>query len=84
MSDSHDDLRDRMKQWPGERFVVSEGMDHLAALDMRNWVQQALEAKGAKITGGGVSFSPSTGRGDCDLDIELDSCWYNITVRLIG
>lgn len=50
-------------------------MDVHAFLNMRDWVRAAVEAKGARFTGGGV------GCGVCDLDIELEGCHYNITIK---
>lgn len=52
--------------------------DWEANLNMRNWVQGALEKKGAKCTG--------TGFGACqsDLDIELDGMRYNIRIRSLS
>lgn len=50
-------------------------MDVEAFLNMRDWLQRACEAKGAKMTGGGI------GCGQADIDIELEGCHYNISIR---
>lgn len=41
----------------------------------RDWLRIALEAKGAKITGGGI------GGGQADLDFALEGCRYNVSIR---
>jgi len=46
-------------------------------LNMRQWLQDALEVKGAKFTGGGV------GMGEADLDIILEGHEYNINIKPI-
>ena len=51
--------------------------DALAAFNIRQWLREACEAKGAKFTGGGVGF------GGADLDIEIDGCAFNIFVKPI-
>jgi hypothetical protein len=60
-------------------FGTEEGglasMDVTAFLNMRDWVQSACEAKGAKMVGGGI------GCGQADIDIELEGCRYNISIR---
>lgn len=45
-------------------------------LNSRAWLQRALEAKGAKIVGGGI------GMGQCDLDFTLDGCTFTFNVSL--
>jgi len=52
-----------------------EEMDVEAFLNMRDWLQKACEAQGAKMAGGGV------GMGQADIDIELDGCRYNISIK---
>ncbi len=47
------------------------------AFNMRQWVAQALIAKGAKQTGAGIGF------GEADIDIELEGCHYNIRIKAI-
>lgn len=46
-----------------------------ASYNMREWVREALEAKGAEFTGGGF------GAGGSDIDIELEGFEYNIAIR---
>lgn len=41
----------------------------------RQWLQQAIEAKGAKITGGGM------GGGQCDLWFMLDGCEFMVSLK---
>src|SRR5258708_45779 len=48
--------------------------DMEAAFNMRDWLQQACEAKGAKMIGGGF------GGGVADIDILLDGCKFNLTI----
>ena len=43
----------------------------------RAWLRSALEAKQAKVTGGGC------GCGQADLDILLDGCKFNVSIRPI-
>jgi hypothetical protein len=52
-----------------------EEMDVEAFFNMRDWLQKACEAQGAKMVGGGV------GMGQADIDIELDGCRYNISIK---
>lgn len=49
--------------------------DMESAFNMRDWLQKACEAKGAKMVGGGFGF------GQADIDIELDGCRFNISIR---
>ena len=53
---------------------LAQCMDVEAAFNMREWVQRALEAKGAKITGAGL------GAGGCDLDFEVDGFKFNVWI----
>lgn len=55
-------------------FAIPE-MDVEAFFNMRDWLQKACEAKGAKMTGGGI------GMGQADIDIELEGCHYNISIK---
>ncbi len=60
-------------------FGTPEGgfasMDVGAFVNMRDWLQAACEAKGARFTGGGI------GCGEADIDIELEGQHYNISIR---
>lgn len=49
-----------------------------AAFNMRDWLQAACEAKGARIVGGGF------GMGQADIDVELEGCRFNISIRPIS
>lgn len=50
-------------------------MDVAAFFNMRDWLQNAVEAKGARMIGGGL------GLGQADIDIELEGMPYNISIR---
>lgn len=50
-------------------------MDTAAFFNMRDWLRDAVQAKGAKMTGGGI------GMGQADIDIELEGCRYNISIK---
>jgi hypothetical protein len=52
-------------------------MDVEAFFNMREWLSEALKAKGAKVTGGGIGF------GAADLDIELDGAPFFVTIKPI-
>lgn len=41
----------------------------------REWLRKALEAKGARFTGGGI------GGGEADIDIELEGFQFNVRIR---
>lgn len=56
--------------------AVSFG-DPETLLNSREWLQAALEAKGATITGGGI------GCGQADLGIELEGCPFTVSIRPI-
>ncbi len=59
-----------------ENLELKGDPEHWSAnLNMRDWVTAALEAKGAKFTGGGFCGSES------DIDIELEGMRYNIRIR---
>jgi len=45
-------------------------------LNSRNWLQQALEAKGAVFDGGA-----GIGCGQADIDIKLEGMRYNVSIR---
>ncbi len=50
-------------------------MDVEAFFNMRKWLQDAVEAKGARFVGGSV------GTGVADIDVELEGSRFNITIR---
>lgn len=52
-----------------------EEMDVEAFFNMRDWLKKAVEAQGAKMTGGGI------GMGQADIDVDLDGYRYNISIR---
>lgn len=45
--------------------------------EIRKWLQEAVEAHGARFTGGGC------GGGEADIDIVLDGVSYNINIKPI-
>ena len=58
--------------------IAPEDRDEFeTSFNMREWVCGALEAKGAKMTGGGF------GLGGSDLDIDVEGMSYNIKIRPI-
>jgi hypothetical protein len=52
-----------------------EAMDVETFLNIRDWVQRACEAQGAKMVGAGIGF------GQADLDIEIEGHLYNISIK---
>jgi hypothetical protein len=44
-------------------------------LEVRNWLKDAVEAKGALVDGSGVGF------GQADIDIELNGSRYNVSIK---
>lgn len=55
-------------------FAIHE-MDTEAFFNMRDWLRSACEAAGARFTGGGI------GMGQADIDVEMDGCRYNISIK---
>lgn len=58
--------------------VTADGLgftDMEAALNMRDWLERACEAAGGKRVAGGIGF------GQADIDIELEGCRFNISIR---
>jgi hypothetical protein len=55
---------------------LAEGFgDPATLLNSRDWLTKALEAKGAKKVGGGI------GCGQADIDIELEGCRFNVSIK---
>lgn len=50
-------------------------MDVEAFFNMREWLEKAIQAKGAKVTGKGI------GMGQADLDFELEGMKYTVSIR---
>lgn len=44
-------------------------------LNSRRWLEKALEAAGATRTGAGI------GMGQADVDIILEGCKFNVSIR---
>lgn len=55
-------------------LVPADGIDFEAAFNSRDWLRQALEARGAKVVGGGA------GVGGADLDIVLEGMAFNVRI----
>lgn len=51
--------------------------DPTSLFNSRKWLQEACEAKGAKTIGGGC------GMGQADIDIILEGCKFNVSIRPI-
>lgn len=69
-----------IKQMPPRlpELKLADGFGDAPSLfNSRQWLQAALEAKGAKITGGGVGF------GQADLDIVLEGFRFNVSITPI-
>lgn len=61
-----------------EKLVLAEGFgDPMQLLNMRQWFQEACEAKGGKRKGGGI------GMGAADLDIEIEGHMYHVSIQPI-
>jgi hypothetical protein len=61
-----------------ENAVGDLGFEDIdAAFNMRDWLQRACEAQGAKMTGGGF------GGGEADISIELEGHEYWLTIKPI-
>jgi len=54
-------------------------LDLDALFNMRQWVQEALEAKGAKVVGAGIGCGGSMGIADIQIELEGHQC--NIEIR---
>lgn len=67
------------------RGIGKGGPDALAAdfgdpetlLNSREWLTKAVTAKGAEVTGGGC------GCGQADIDIVLEGCKFNVSIKPI-
>jgi hypothetical protein len=59
---------------PADRLSDDFG-DPIALLNSRNWLQRALEARGAEVTGSGC------GCGQADIDIVLEGFEFNVSIR---
>lgn len=53
-------------------------MDIQAFFNLRDWLERALEAAGARTTGGGM------GLGAADVSIEMDGFGYVVSIRPLG
>ena len=73
-------LRNALKafQTARKKMIPLQEMDGIAFLEMRNWLEGACEAKGAKCTGGGVGF------GQADIFIEVKGFRFNVSIEPLG
>ena len=55
--------------------LVDDFGDPETLFNSRSWLQKALEDKGAKIIGAGC------GGGGADLDIVVEGCRFNVSIR---
>lgn len=76
-----------LPQWPIESIeeypkigliqYSEEFGDPETLLNSRQWIREAIEARGAKVIGSG------TGLGQADVDIMLEGFQYNVSIRPI-
>lgn len=66
---------DTVPELPTRMVLSPDFGDPETLLNSQSWLQKSLEAKGARITGGGG------GGGQADLDIELEGCEFNVSIR---
>lgn len=52
--------------------------DPVSMFNIRTWLEKAIAAKGAEVTGKGV------GNNEADLDFTLEGCKFNVIVRPRG
>lgn len=58
--------------------ALAEGFgDPETLLNSRDWLTKAVVAKGAEVTGGGC------GCGQADIDIKLEGCHFNVSIKPI-
>ena len=55
-----------------------EKLDMDSLLNIREWVRDAVEAKGAKVTGCGIGVKGILGMAD--IDIEIQSYRFNLEI----
>lgn len=60
---------------PDHPSVPLSEMDVEAFLNMRTWFEDAIKAKGGRITDGGMGF------GRADIGVEIDGCGYSVSIR---
>ena len=58
-------------------ITLDPTQDWEALYNMREWLDKAVQAKGAKVIGGGC------GMGQADLQIELEGFGYRIAITPI-
>lgn len=55
-----------------------ESLDLDSLLNVRQWFQDAIEVKGAKITGAGIGVKGNLGMAD--IDVEIDGYRFNLEI----
>ena len=69
------DLNPSQIQWQDENGLTLGFKDIDAAFNMRDWLQKAVEAKGARKIGGGLGF------GGAALEIVLEGHRFILTIK---
>lgn len=59
----------------GDFLLAPSFGDPETLLNSRDWLQGALTSSGATVVGGGC------GGGQADLDIDLQGCRFNVSIR---
>lgn len=59
--------------------LPAEDLDLYTLWGLRSWVSEALESRGAKVTGAGVGVSGPFGM--TDIDVEIGDYRFNLEVR---
>jgi len=55
-----------------------EKLDLDSLFNVREWFRDAVEAKGAKVTGAGIGVKGSLGMAD--IDVEIDGYTFNLEI----
>ena len=64
-------------EFPDENIVLADDFgDPETLLNSRNWLEKALKSAGAKFDG-----SAGIGCGQADIDIKLEGCRYNVSIK---
>ncbi len=56
-----------------------EKLDLDSLFNLREWVREAVEAKGAKVTGAGIGVGGPVGMAD--IDVEIQGHRFNLEIR---
>ena len=55
-----------------------EKLDLESLFNVRQWFRDAVEAKGAKVTGAGIGIKGNLGMAD--IDVEIDGYLFNLEI----